>query len=278
MNDEPAVRIQDLSHAYEENVPAIHHISLEIPDNAFLGIIGHNGAGKTTLVKHFNGLLKPTSGEVSVFGTDTRQTTIASLARHVGYVFQNPDHQVFSPTVREEIAFGLRNLHVAPHDAEARITAVLQDFGLMQFAETPPAILGYGMRRKVSLAAVLAMRPRMIILDEPTVGLDARSTEDIFEHVTRLHHHGHTIVLVTHDMRLAARYCSTCLVMSQGRVLAMGSPRLIFADTALLKRAGAVQPAITRLAARLGDVGMPAGILSVSEFVSTFKTLEAGTQ
>lgn len=275
MIDEPVVRIQDLSHAYEENLPAIHDITLEIQANTFLGIIGHNGAGKTTLVKHLNGLLKPTSGQVSVFGIDTSKATIATLARQVGYVFQNPDHQVFNATVREEIAFGLKNLRVAPLEASARVAEVLHDFGLTSFAEMPPAMLGYGLRRKVSLAAVLAMQPSLLVLDEPTVGLDARSAEDFFSHVTRLHQNGHTIVLVTHDMRLVARYCSQCLVMSQGHALAMASPHAVFADTELLARACVTQPTITRLAGRLADIGMPGDILSVSEFIAAYHSLES---
>lgn len=263
-------QITNLSHEYEENIPAIYDINLDIPANAFIAIIGHNGAGKTTLVKHLNGLLKPSHGQVIVAGLDTRTTTIASLARQVGYVFQNPDHQIFCPTVREEIGFGLRNLGTKPDEMKQRVDQALDDFKLSPYAQVPPAMLGFGLRRKVSLAAVLVMEPSILVLDEPTIGLDAHSTMEVFYHITRLHHKGHTIILVTHDMRLVAQYTNLCLVLRAGRALAYSTTRSIFGNLELIESAGMALPAITDLGRRMEDVGLPSDLLSVHEYISAY--------
>ena len=269
----PIVRVTNLSHEYEENIPAIYDISLDIPLNALMAIIGHNGAGKTTLVKHLNGLLKPSRGQVMVAGLDTRTTTVARMARHVGYVFQNPDHQIFCPSVREEIGFGLRNLGTEPDEMKRCVDQALYDFNLLPYAQVPPAMLGFGLRRKVSLAAVLVMEPEILVLDEPTIGLDAQSTAEVFNHVARLHQKGHTIILVTHDMRLVAQYTNLCLVLKAGRALAFGPTRSIFSNLELIKSAGMALPAITALGRRMEDVGLPNDLLSVREYIAAFAGL-----
>ena len=269
----PIVRIINLSHEYEENIPAIFDISLVIPANALMAIIGHNGAGKTTLVKHLNGLLKPSHGQVMVAGLDTRTTTVARMARHVGYVFQNPDHQIFCPSVHEEIGFGLRNLGTEPDEVTRRVDQALCDFNLLPYAQVPPAMLGFGLRRKVSLAAVLVMEPEILVLDEPTIGLDAQSTAEVFNHVSRLHQKGHTVILVTHDMRLVAQYTNLCLVLKAGRALAFGPTRSVYSDPELIKSAGMALPTITALGRRMEDVGLPNDLLSVGEYVAAFANL-----
>lgn len=269
----PIVRITNLSHEYEENIPAIYDINLAIPVNALMAIIGHNGAGKTTLIKHLNGLLKPTHGTVVVAGLDTRTTTVATMARHIGYVFQNPDHQIFCPSVSEEIGFGLRNLGTEPDEVARRVDQALYDFSLLPYAQVPPAMLGFGLRRKVSLAAVLVMEPEILVLDEPTIGLDAQSTAEVFAHVTRLHQKGHTIILVTHDMRLVAQYASLCLVLKAGRALGFAPTRSIFGNPGLIKSSGMVLPAITALGRRMEDEGLPNDLLSVREYVAAFTGL-----
>ncbi|MHB1355442.1 MAG: energy-coupling factor ABC transporter ATP-binding protein [Anaerolineae bacterium] len=264
------VQITNLSHEYEENIPAIYDINLDIPANALMAIIGHNGAGKTTLVKHLNGLLKPSHGQVVVAGLDTKSTTVASMARHVGYVFQNPDHQIFCPSVREEIEFGLRNLGTETCEVKRRVDQALEVFGLSPYAKVPPAMLGFGLRRKVSLASVLVMEPAILVLDEPTIGLDAHSTMEVFKHITRLHHKGHTIILVTHDMRLVAQYADLCLVLKTGHALAFGPTRSIFGNLELINNAGMALPAITALGRRMEDAGLPRDMLSVREYITAF--------
>lgn len=264
------IRVQDLHYTYNGEVPALEGVSLSIRDNDYVAVIGQNGSGKTTLVKHFNGLLKPTRGRVLVDGADTAHRSVAELARTVGYVFQNPDYQLFCPTTREELCFGPRNLGLSEAEVRVRTEDALAAFGLEPFAGHPPAILSLGLRRKVSLAAVYAMRPRILVLDEPTAGLDWRATLDLMALIGHLHREGHTILLVTHDMRLVAEHCARCLVLHQGKVLADGPTRQVFRQARLLAMAGIEPPQITALAQRLAPQGLPEDILTVDEFVAAY--------
>jgi energy-coupling factor transport system ATP-binding protein len=260
-----AIHVEGLVHRYEPLVPAVSGVDLDIQAGDYVAIVGQNGSGKTTLIKHFNGLLKPTAGRVVVFGRDTARATVGELARQVGYVFQNPDHQIFCATTREEIAFGPRNLGLGDDEIRDRTAGALQAFGLDAHAETPPAVLGYGLRRKVTLAAVYAMRPRVFVLDEPTVGLDWRSAQELLALVDQLHAQGHTIVLVSHDMRLVAEHARRTVIMHQGSILMQGPTRHVFTQREVLRRAQLTPPPVTRLAQRLADEGVPGDRLTVEE-------------
>jgi energy-coupling factor transport system ATP-binding protein len=273
MTATPCLRAVGLTHHYEADTPALNGVDLDVAANAYLAIIGQNGSGKTTLVKHFNGLLIPTAGRVWVCGEDTAAVSVAHLARRVGYVFQNPDHQIFCPSVREEIAFGLRNIGCAEEEISARTAATLASFALVPYAELPPAVLGYGLRRLVSVAAVYAMRPPVLILDEPTAGLDWRSAQELMRRVDALHGEGHTILLVSHDMRLVAAHSRETLVMHEGRVLLRDTTPAVMARAEELRRAMITPPQITQLAQRLGRWGMPPDVLSVSAFCRHYARL-----
>ena len=273
MNSPACVRTEELTFHYDEEIPALNGITIEIPDNTYLAIVGQNGSGKTTLVKHFNGLLKPTTGQVWVYGQDTRTTPVSQLAKTVGYVFQNPDHQIFCASTREEISFGPRNLGLDAEEVRARTEEALKIFDLAQYAEIPPAVLGFGLRRKVSVAAVYAMRPQVLILDEPTAGLDWRSTCDLMQLTDDLHRQGHTIILVSHDMRIVAEHAHETLVMHEGRVLAQGPTRGVFQRADELRRAQIAPPQITQLGRRLSNWGLTSDLLTVSEFSEAYKRL-----
>lgn len=270
---EIAVLVENLVYRYDPDLPALEGIDLAIADNDYIGIIGQNGAGKTTLVKHFNGLLKPVEGRVIVFGTDTRQASVSELARSVGYVFQNPDHQIFGATTREEIAFGPRNLGLSEAIIRQRTAEALAMFDLEPWADLPPAVLGYGLRRQVSIAAIYAMRPRLFILDEPTAGLDRRSADELMRRIDHLYAQGHTIVLISHDMQLVAAHCHRVVVMDAGRILTQGTPQEVFQQHEILKQAALAPPAVTALAQRLQDLGMPPGILTVEAFCQAYARL-----
>ncbi|MCD6518694.1 MAG: ATP-binding cassette domain-containing protein [Anaerolineae bacterium] len=274
MNIQPCIRTEGLIYRYEPGYPALNGIDLEIPEHAYLGIIGQNGSGKTTLVKHFNGLLKPTAGEVWVYGRATSSRPVSELARTVGYVFQNPDHQIFGATTREEISFGPRNLGLSEAEVEERTEEALAAFDLEAYAELPPAVLGFGLRRKVSVAAVYAMRPPILILDEPTSGLDWRSARELMALVDRLHAQGHTIILISHDMRLIAQHTQQTLVLQEGRVLLYGSTREVFQQHEVLQQAQITPPQINQLASRLADCGLPQDVLTVAEFCQAYNRLK----
>jgi energy-coupling factor transport system ATP-binding protein len=269
---------KDLWFAYEPQSPVLKGISLAIPEGDFVAVLGQNGSGKTTLVKHFNGLLRPLSGQVSLFGQDLRNDkdfrqggafgprSIGELARDVGYVFQNPDHQIFSATVRQEIAFGLRNLGLEAGEVHRRVEQTLATFHLERYAAQQPAALSYGLRRMVTIAAVYAMSPRVLILDEPTTGLDWKSVAGLMDLLLAYHRQGNTILLITHDMRLVADFIPRCLVVEAGQVLTYCETRQFFRSIDTLDQAHLGLPQITRLARRLEPSGLRADILTVAEF------------
>jgi energy-coupling factor transporter ATP-binding protein EcfA2 len=284
----PAIVVQDLWYSYNDEVTALRGIDLEIEDGDYVAVIGQNGSGKTTLVKHFSGLLKPTRGRVLVkFAAarlsspksrnstletlrDTADLTVGQLAQTVGYVFQNPDHQIFCATTREELAFGPRNLGLPEAEVRKRVEEALARFDLEEYADRPPAVLGYGLRRKIGVAAVYSMRPRIFILDEPTTGLDWRSTMELMELIGEMHHNGHTIILVTHDMKLVAEFSQKSLVLRDGKVLVYDDTRTVFKNSEILRDTQIEPPQITALAKRMVPYGMPGDILIVEEFYSAY--------
>jgi cobalt transport protein ATP-binding subunit len=277
---QPCIVLQDLWYSYNDEVTALRGINLEIEDGDYVAVIGQNGSGKTTLVKHFNGLLKPTRGQVLVkLATrnsqpetlvDTEGLTVGQLAQAVGYVFQNPDHQIFGATTREELAFGPRNLGLPEAEVRRRVEEALARFDLEQYADRPPAVLGYGLRRKIGVAAVYSMRPRIFILDEPTAGLDWRSTTELMELIGQMHCSGHTIILVTHDMKLVAAFSQKSLVLREGQVLVYDDTRSVFKHSEILRDTQIEPPQMTALAKRMVPYGMPDDVLSVGEFYAAY--------
>jgi len=269
--------VENLWYQYTDEIIALRGIDLEIPRGAFVAVLGQNGSGKTTLVKHFNGLLKPTRGRILINDQDTTERSIGQLARTVGYVFQNPDHQLFSATVREEIEFGPQNLGLSAEEVKERADETLECFGLTAHADEPPALLGFGLRRKVSIAAVVSMRPDILILDEPTTGLDWKSALNMVHLIQDLHRDGHTIVLVTHDMKMAAMFTELTLVLREGKVLLLGDTRSVFRQTEILRETQISPPQITELANRMQPLGMPEGVLTVDECFEAYNQLRLAT-
>ncbi len=258
---------------YEEGVPVLDGVDLSVPRGQFIALVGANGSGKTTLVKHVNGLLRPRGGRVRVLGRDTAGCSIGELAQRVGFLFQHPEQQIFSSTVRQELAFGPRNLGLPPDEVQARVEAALACFALSDVAERPPAILGYGLRRRVTLASLAAMDPPILVLDEPTVGLDAPGLRETFDWLAERHGQGRTILLVTHDMALAAEYAQRVVVLHQGRVQADGTPAHLFALVDLLARASLAPPPVVALAQALRPYGLEGECLTVQAFCAGYAAL-----
>lgn len=259
------IKTENLTFRYGSHEPVLNNISLEIASGECIAIIGQNGAGKSTLVKHFNGLHKPTAGKVYVGGKDTQPLKVSALASTVGYVFQNPDHQIFHDTVAKEVAFGLKNLNTSSDEIETRVTGALEAVGLADHYHTYPFNLSKGQRQRVALASVLAMKTEVIVLDEPTTGQDYRESMQIMEMVRELNDKGHTIIFITHDMSLVARYASRAVVICQGEILADGEVRTIFAQPQLLSKTYLNPPQITALAQSLARHSIPPDVLSVEE-------------
>lgn len=261
-SNQPIITFEGVRYQYQAGAQALAGVDLSISPGEFVALIGANGSGKTTLAKHVNGLLRPQQGRVVVYGSDTQEKSTGELARWVGYVFQNPDHQIFAPSVREEIAFGPRNLGLNRVEVEERVEAALAAFDLGAVADLPPAALGYGQRRLVALAGVHAMAPRVLVLDEPTVGLDRRLVNRMVAWLSELHQAGGTVVWITHDMRHAS-LATRCVVMNHGHVALDGQPAGVFEHTERLAQAGIVASPFVALSHRLG---LPTPALDVEGF------------
>lgn len=262
----PAIQVVGLEHTYDGGVVALRGINLEIERGEFVAVIGQNGSGKTTLVKHFNGLLRPTKGKIYVGGLDTAGLTAGQLSKFIGYVFQNPDHQIFCSSVREEVSFGPINLGLSAGEVRDRTEEAMELFGLTGYAYHPPAVLGFGLRRKVSLAAIYSMRPEIMVLDEPTTGLDWKSAMGLMRIVTGLNRKGHTIILVTHDMRVVAEYTQRSIVLKDSRILLDGPTRQVLISFEALRETQISPPQITQLSEKMVAEGYLGYALSVEEF------------
>jgi cobalt transport protein ATP-binding subunit len=270
---EAALEASGLWFWYQEDGPVLQGVDLRVPDGQFLALIGANGSGKTTLVKHFNGLLRPRQGRVRVRGQETTDRSVGELARQVGFLFQHPEQQIFSASVRQEVAFGPRNLGLSAAEVESRVGAALARFGLSSMADQPPAILSYGIRRQVTLASLAAMDPPILVLDEPTVGLDARGVRENFAWLWELHAAGRTILLVSHDMALVAEYAERAIALSEGRIVGDGRPAELFRQPDLLARASLGLPPVMALAQGLGLYGVAEDVLTVDAFCGAYEGL-----
>jgi len=272
---EALVRVEGVSFAYGSAPPALSDVSLTVAPGEFLALIGRNGSGKTTLAKHLNGLLKPSSGRVLVGDVNTVDVAVGELARQVGYVFQNPDHQLFLPTVRQEVAYGPARLGLEGVQLDDRIEETLARFDLEAVADRHPAVLGRGLRRLTALAAIYAMRPQVLVLDEPTGGLDRRFAGRLMDLLAGLVADGDAIVLISHDMRLVAEHARRVLLVRDGRLVADAAPGEIFDQPELLATSGVQPPQVARLASELRRYGMPDGVCTVERFVDSWQALKA---
>ncbi len=242
------VSVEHVTYQYPSGVLALRDVSLEFKQGEQIAIIGENGAGKTTLAKHLNGLLHPIEGRVLLGEWDTREYTVAQLSRKVGYVFQNPDDQLFARSVMAEVSFGPRNMGISPPELNILVAKALARVGLEQDAEIHPYDLHASQRKLVTIAATLVMDTPVIILDEPTTGQDARGADQISEIVEGLKEEGRTVIAISHDLDFCAEHFDRIIVMSEGRILADGDAENVFAQEGLLQRAGVEPPQMIRLA------------------------------
>lgn len=249
---EPLIEVQDLYHIYPGNVVALKGVNLQIYPGEIHAIIGQNGSGKTTLVKHFNGLLKPTKGKVVVLDHDTEKMSVPELSRYVGYVFQNPNHQLFSATVEKELAFGPLNLGLNPDQVSQRVEEAVNFFGLQDYLKENPLNMPFPLKKVVAIASVYTMKPRIIILDEPTTALDNYWKVKILEMAHRMNEEGHTVILVSHDMWLVTECAKNITVLWNGKILKTGPPKEVFQDDKVLEKTKLRPPQIAYLARRFG--------------------------
>jgi energy-coupling factor transport system ATP-binding protein len=259
------IEAQNVHFTYPSGVEALKNVSLTIRNGEFVAIMGQNGAGKTTLVKHFNGLLKPTKGKVLVDEVDTTKVSVATLARNVGFVFQNPDHQLFSETVEDEIAFGLRNFGFKENITKRRVTWALNLLGLTQYRKTSPFMLSGGERKRVALASVLAWNPKILILDEPTIGQDYQQKEKLRQFILQMKAQRKTIIIVTHDVEFVAECNPRVLLMLDGKIVADGEARKVLTNPEILTQASIVPPQIAQIFLQLSDLELPKNVIDIYE-------------
>ena len=268
------LEVSDLWFWYQDpHEIVLRGIDLSVPRGQFVALVGANGSGKTTLVKHLNGLLRPRRGRLCVVGQDTAPCSVGELARQVGYLFQHPEQQIFSASVRQEVAFGPRNLGLSAAEVDRRVDAALIRFDLAAIADAPPAILSYGLRRRVTLASLAAMDPPVLVLDEPTVGLDAPGLRETLNWLAELQARDHTILLVTHDMALVTEHAERAVVLHQGQILADGRPAELFRQADLLARASLTPPPVMALAQALRPHGLQGDGLTVEAFCDEYAAL-----
>ncbi|OGC82015.1 MAG: hypothetical protein A2V81_04705 [Candidatus Abawacabacteria bacterium RBG_16_42_10] len=267
------ITVDALDYVYPDGTPALFDINLEIAEEEFIAFIGQNGSGKTTLSKCLNGLLRPTQGSIIVDDLDTRQRgIIKQLVTKVGYVFQNPDHQLFNRTVWAEIAYGPNNIGLSQSEVKERVIEAAQVAGVHEDVfDTHPYFLDKGLRQRVAIASILALRPKTIIVDEPTTGQDVRQSIEVMNFLKRLRdEEGHTIIIITHEMRIVADYAERTVVLGKGRKLLDGPTREVFAQPEILKQTFVEPPQITRVGQALVEEGLPNDVLSVEEMKVAF--------
>ena len=260
-----SVIVKNLTYIYDEGMPfaskAIDDISFEIKDNDFVGLIGHTGSGKSTLIQHLNGLLKPSSGEIIVngFNITDKDLNLTEIRKRVGIVFQYPEYQLFEETVEKDIAFGPGNLGVDEEEISKRVRKSMEAVGLdyETYKDKSPFDLSGGQKRRVAIAGVIAMNPEVLILDEPTAGLDPGGRDEIFNLIKKLHRDNNiTIILSSHSMDDMAKLAQTIIVMNHGKIEFMGTPREVFTShAARLREIGLDVPQVLELATKLRNKG-----------------------
>lgn len=256
------IHCEGLEHTYPSGVEALKGVDLDIYEGEIIGIVGQNGSGKTTLIKHINGLLMPTGGEIEVEGKPTRVQGVFTLGKKVGYVFQNPDHQIFSETVFEEVSYSLRLREMDDETIETRVAEALEAVGLSGMEEADPFSMTKSGRQRVAVASVLAIKPDVLILDEPTTGLDYREQRSMMDLVRGMNARGSTIIFVTHHMWVVAEYADRVFVVKDGQILLEGTTRAVFSKEDVLREAYLRPPQLVSLSNRLGKT-----LLDVDEFV-----------
>lgn len=259
------IRLHDVTFEYPNGFVATEHIDLAVAPGERVAVVGQNGAGKTTTVRLMNGLLRPSAGTVTVDGVDTTTKSVAQLARRVGYVFQNPDEQIFCRDIATEVGYSLRRSGLSEHERHQRVDDALHLVGLEHEAATNPLDLPFSMRRFVTIAVVLAIEPDYVILDEPTAGQDPAGVDQLAGLLDTLHEQGRGVVVITHDMEFVAQHFTRVVAMADKRVVADGPPRTVFFDADVVHRARISQPVMAQVA---GTSGLAERVLTRGEMVA----------
>ncbi|MBP5439124.1 MAG: ABC transporter ATP-binding protein [Treponema sp.] len=270
-SEQPVLEFKNVCFSYNETAN-VHDLNVKIRKGDFTAITGSNGAGKSTFSKLCNGLLQPSSGDVFVLGKNTKSNKVSSLAKHIGFLFQNPDRQICCNTVEEEIAFSLKNNGLSKEEIQGKVEATIKEFGFD--AKTEPFNMSRGQRQRLCLACLIALNPEILILDEPTTGLDYRECMEMMNRIRELNENGTTVIMVCHDMEVVLDFAKSLIVMNRGEILAQGATREILSNKELLAKARLLQPQIAATCSLLGDEFK--GLFSVEELISKLKLAKKG--
>lgn len=268
-----AIDVKNLQFTYSDGTKAINGLDLKVNKGELIALIGQNGSGKTTLSKILSGFETGWEGNIRILDMDIKKKSVRKdIPRYLGYVFQNPDHQIFNRSVHNEIEYGLKNLGISKEESENIIKYTLQKVGLYNKLDEDPLFLSRGEKRRLAVASVMAMRPEILIVDEPTTGQDYRMSREIMEILDELNKNGRTIIVITHDMRLVAEYCRRVMVMKRGKIIFDGLPEELFVNEELLKDSSLIAPQSIRISKKLKDAGVIQDLLiNAREWLEFFK-------
>jgi len=268
-NSKPIIKIDKISFSYNKHDQtqrdALREVSLSITSGEMVAILGRNGSGKTTLIRHIIGLIQPDSGKVEVLDQDVATTPTHKLARHVGFCFQNPNHQIVSFNVRDEIIFGLKAHGIDPGEYDERIRKALEFVNMLDYIDSEVFDLGKGQKQRLALASVLSLEPEILIVDEPTTGQDPRMAQEIFEILQRLNESGTTVLIITHQIDYAAAFANRAVVLSEGKIKFDGRMNKLLSDKDLMKATSLEMPETTRLASLMSHHGIPPWLVKVDD-------------
>lgn len=263
--DESIVKISNLWYKYPEGPTALKDVTIDIKPREFIALIGRNAAGKTTLAKLLNGLLKPTKGKVMIKGLDTKKTNVENLAKYVGYVFQDPNIHLFADTVEEEITFMMNNLDFSENIINLTLEKILKKFNLVNYRNSYPRSLSSGEKQRVALASVLAGKPQILILDEPTRGLDYELKKNLMNYLINYKNSGGTVILISHDIETIAEFGERVILMSEGRIIADGDKHQVLSNSLHFS------PQINRLVQPFTKYGLPSDVLTIDEIMQGYR-------
>ena len=267
------IELKHVTYGYLKDVDALNDVSLTIHEGEFVALMGRNGSGKTTLVSHLIALVVPASGTVTVAGMDTRTTPTHILAKEVGFCFQNPNHQIVSFNVRDEMTFGLKAHNIDPAEFESRISEALEIVKMTEYKDADIFDLGKGQKQRIALASVLTLKPRILVIDEPTTGQDPEMSFEIFEIIKQLNQNGTTVLMITHRVDQAAIYAKRAIVLNHGRLAYDGPVQDLLLDEKLMKANSLELPDITKLAKSLNSYGIPANTVQYDEMKQYLKEM-----
>ncbi len=269
----PVIEMRDVNYSYDNKNIVLNDVNLTINAGELVAILGRNGSGKTTLVRHIIGLLQPIRGKVIVMGKDVSVTPTHEIAQDVGFCFQNPNHQIVSFNVRDELLFGLKAHHISPTEFETRIHEALEFVDMLDLVNAEIFDLGKGQKQRLALASVLTLKPRILIIDEPTTGQDPRMSEEIFEIIKRLNEIGTTVLMITHKIDYAAIYAKRAIVLKHGRIAFDGPIQELMADLETMQANSLDLPETTKLAIRLSKHGTPPWLVSMEDVEESLRHL-----